>query len=391
MPPQASKNGKRFAKIFAFAAVLFFIAFILIRFFHLSPLILGGPKSVVHFLTNSGLKSDNNRVNILLLGLGGEGHDGPYLTDSMIIASIDKDGRDVALISIPRDIWVPDIKGKINSVYATGYEKDKTGLKKAESKVQKLFGLPIHYGIRLDFSGFERAIDQVDGLDITVDNSFIDPKFPIDGKENDTCGFQIETKIENGVKNVYFRESTSSAQASASATLLTDDNDPFTCRYETLNFKKGPTHMDGKTALKYVRSRHGTNDEGSDFARSVRQEKVIVAFRQRILSLDTLTNPKKILDLINTFGNSIDSDITGNEVPLLARIFPKVDQNAIRRITLDAANPDSRLEIGDPANYGGQYVLTPKNGNWQDLADYIQGEVFKTVQASTSPSPSPKK
>ncbi len=394
MPPQ-KRNGNRFVKIFAFATVLFFVAFFAIKFFHLSPLLLGGPKSVVQFLTNSGLKSDNNRINILLLGIGNENHDGPNLSDSMIILSVDKNGKDAALISIPRDIWVPDLNQKINAAYAIGQVRNKTGLKLAESTIQKLFGLPIHYGIRIDFTGFEKAVDLVDGLDINVDNSFTDNKYPIEGKENDTCGYEIENRLENGISNVYFRQATSSAATAAklatpSATLLTEDNDPFTCRYETLIFAKGQTHMDGKMALKFVRSRHGNNNEGSDFARSARQEKVLLAFRQKTLSLGTITNPKKILDLTYTFGSSIDTDITSYEIPLFAKLFPKVDQSAVRKVTLDSDRPESKLEVGDPSQYGGAFVLLPKGGSWQDLADFIQGEVFKTLTTPT-PSNSPKK
>lgn len=391
MPSQTrNRRHNHFAKIFAFAAVLFFVAFLLIKFFHFSPLLLGGPKSVVQFLTNTGLKSDNNRINILLLGVGGEGHEGPYLTDTMIIASVDKDGHDVALISVPRDIWVPDKKEKINTVYANS----KNGLKPIEQTFSKLFGIPIHYAVRIDFSGFEKAVDLVDGLDIAVDNSFTDNKYPIAGKEDDTCGYEIENRRQNGILNVYFKQATSSAttaekSATSSATLLKEENDPFICRYETLSFAKGQTHMDGKTALKFVRSRHGDNDEGSDFSRSVRQEKVLLAFRQKVLSVGIL-NPKKILDLTATFGSSQDTDITSYEIPLFIKLFQKVDQNAVRKITLDSGKPDSKLEAGDPSQYGGAFVLLPKGGSWQDLADFIQGEIFKTVQGSSSPPPTNK-
>ncbi|MDO8487224.1 MAG: LCP family protein [Candidatus Curtissbacteria bacterium] len=375
MSPQ-KRNGNRFVKIFAFAAVLFFVALFAIKFLHLSPFVLSGPKSVVQFLTTTGLKSDNNRTNILLLGVGGEGHDGPYLTDTMMIASIDKDGKGVALISIPRDIWVPDQKEKINAVYP----KNNNNLKITEQIVTGLLGLPIHYGVRIDFSGFERAVDLVGGLDINVDNSFTDARYPINGKENDTCGIQFETKLENGVENVYFKDATGSATL-----LIPEENDPFTCRYETLKFQKGQAHMDGKTALKYIRSRHGDNNEGSDFARSTRQEKVILAFRQKVLSASTLLNPKKILNLINTFGGSVDTDIGSSEIPFFLELFPKVGQNAIRKIALDADNVNSRLEVGDFSIYGG-YVLLPKGGSWQDLAAYIKGEIEKIATPSATPA-----
>lgn len=377
MLPQ-KRNSNRFTKILVFVGALSLLAIFLVKFFHLSPLIFGGPQSVVEFLTNSGLESDNNRVNILLLGIGGDGHEGPYLTDTIIIASVDRDAKDVILISIPRDIWVPDKRDKINSIYANS----KNDLKVTEQTISKLFGVPIHYALRIDFSGFEKAVDLVDGLDITVDNSFTDYKYPIAGRQDDTCGIEIETKLEDGIKNTYFKDAT------GSATLLTEENDPFICRYETLNFKRGQTHMDGTIALKFVRSRHALGDEGSDFARSARQEKVLLAFRQKVLSVGTLTNPKRIIDLMSTFGNSIHTDITSQEVPYFLKLLSEVDQSALRKISLDADHEDSRMEVGDPAFYGG-YVLLPKDGSWQELADYIQGEIFKTVQSF--PSPTPKK
>lgn len=376
MSPQTrTAKGGRFVKILGFIGILLIFALIMIKFLHLNPLIFGGPQSVVQFLTNSGLKSDNNRVNILLLGIGGEGHDGPYLTDTIILASVDKSGKDVALISIPRDTWVPDKEERINAVYAD----NKNNLKPTEQTVSKLFGVPIHYALRIDFSGFEKAVDLVDGLDITVDNSFTDYKYPISGRKDDTCGIEIEAKLENGIKNTYFKDAT------GSATLLTEENDPFVCRYETLNFAKGQIHMDGAMALKFVRSRHALGDEGSDFARSARQEKVLLAFRQKVLSVGTLTNPKKIADLLSTFGNSIDTDITPVEIPYFLKLFPTIDPSTIRKITIDSDRPDSKLEVGDPTQFGGAFVLLPKGGSWQELADYIQGEIFKNVSASPTP------
>ncbi len=380
MPPQ-KRNGNRFVKIFAFTIVLFFMAIFAIRFFHISSLFLSGPQTVVQLLTNTGLKSDNNHTNILLLGIGGAGHDGPYLTDTMMLASIDKNGKDVALISIPRDIWFADQKEKINAVY----ENTNNNIKETEQTISTLLGVPIHYGVRLDFSGFEKAVDLVGGLDINVENSFTDARYPIDGKENETCGIQFETKLENGVQNTYFKDAT------GSAILLTEDNDPFTCRYETLTFTQGPTHMDGATALKFVRSRHALGPEGSDFARSARQEKVLLAFRQKVLSVGTFTSPQKIIGLANTFGDSVDTDITSSDIPLFVNLFLKVDKSAVRKIVLDAGRQDSVLDVGDPALYDGLFVLLPKNNDWQALVNYLHQQIFNppTPLPSATPTPTP--
>jgi len=109
--------------------------------------------------------------------------------------------------------------------------------------VSEVTGQPVNYALVIDFSGFQDIINTLGGIDVTVDRSFTDTKYPIAGKENDTCG--------------------------ADPTLA--------CRYLTIHFEKGPTHMIGATALEFVRSREGDNGENTDFARSARQQKVIAA------------------------------------------------------------------------------------------------------------------
>ena len=292
-------QSRSIVKILAASFVMLFLVAAVIKLLGLADLVLGGPKTVFNLITNTGLKSDNDHINVLLLGIGGQGHEGPNLTDTMILASIEKDGQDVTFVSIPRDLWAPSISAKINAAYAYGQEKNNQGLILAKNTVGQLFDIPIHYAIRVDFSGFVRAADLVDGLDVDVENSFVDLKYPIEGKEDDTCGLKIETQKINEVNTQVVIDATGSAN------IISEENDPFTCRYETISFTKGPTHMDGATALKFVRSRHGTNNEGSDFARSARQQKVILAFRQKVLSGQTLLNPKTIINLATTFRGAI--------------------------------------------------------------------------------------
>ncbi|MCR4324635.1 MAG: LCP family protein [Candidatus Curtissbacteria bacterium] len=369
--PQKSFSVVKILIIVTIVAALFFA---LIKYFDLGKYFFKGPQTVVQLITDSGLKSDNDRINVLLLGIGGVGHDGPDLTDTIILASVKKDGSDVALISIPRDLWVPDVSYKINHIYAIGQEDDENGLELAEENVSVLMGLPIHYAARVDFNGFIKAVNLVEGLDINVENSFVDPRYPIPGKEDDLCGLTIEEQEKDGVKEQVVKDATGAAIPLID---ITDDGSPFVCRYETLSFKKGPTQMDGVTALKFVRSRHGTNGEGSDFARSARQQKVILAFREKVFSTGTLTNPKTIIDLIGTFDQSIDTNIKNEDVPLFVKLSQKIDPNKIRAIVLDAGREESVLEFGLPQNYGGQSVIIPKDANWTELSEYVQGEVFK--------------
>lgn len=366
---KSQKKSDSLAKIFGLSILLFLLTVAVIKFLNLERFVVRGPKTVIQLITDSGLKSDNGRVNVLLLGIGGGGHEGPNLSDTIILASIDKGGRDVALVSIPRDLWAPSFSAKINSAYAYGREKDQ-GLELAKKTVSLLFGIPVHYAVRVDFGGFVKAADLMGGLDINVEVPFTDSKYPLFGREDDTCGLAVESGFENGMRVTVVRDAT------GSATVATEENNPFTCRYETISFARGLVHMDGAAALKFVRSRHGTNDEGSDFARSARQQKVILAFREKVFSTQMLANPATILDLVETFGESLDFDIESEDAPHFARLAQKIEPASIRRIVLDSGRDESVLDIGDSQEHGGQFVLVPKIGGWQDLAEYVQGEIF---------------
>lgn len=362
------------AKIILLSAVILVAFVALLYMLKLDKYALKGPSSVVKLIMDSGLKSDHGRTNVLLLGIGGKGHEGPDLTDTIMLASVDKDSKDVVLVSIPRDLWVPDSQHKINSVYAFAREKDKNGLEEAKKTVSTLLGVPVHYAFRIDFNGFIKAIDQVNGLDIDIENAFSDPIYPISGREDDLCGLTIENVDKDGAQVKVVKDATGSA---IPLDEINEQNDPFVCRYETLNFKKGLTHMDGLTTLKFVRSRHGTNGEGSDFTRSARQQKVILAFREKVLSSETLTNPKTVISLLGTFGDSIDTDIQDDDIGLFAKLATKLQAQNVRRVVLDATEKDGRLEFGLPQDFFGQSVLIPKNNSWTELGEYIQSELFK--------------
>lgn len=279
------------------------------------------------------LASTANRTNILLLGIGGEGHAGSKLTDSIMLVSLDLSSKIPTLISLPRDIWVNSLAAKINTAYYYGEEKEKgSGLSAAKAAVSELTGLTVHYGLVLDFAGFTKAIDAVGGIDLVVDNAFDDFKYPIPGKET---------------------------------------AEPESARYEHIHFDAGATHMDGATALKFVRSRHAEGDEGTDFARSLRQQKVINAFRQKIFSTSTLFNQQALSSLKSSIESSVITDISESEYGSFVRIFMTIAHDqSIKRL-------DFESQFTNPKNtkpYGGQWVLTPKT-NLEELYAYVQTEL----------------
>lgn len=392
---QASPGKKRGKILKRFFPVLTVATLLILIGFFIS--FVTGPGKVFKFIfQQSGLKSDDGRVNILLLGNAGGVHDGAYLTDSIVVASYNLKEDKTYLFSIPRDLWLDKLKVKINAVYEIGDEKNQ-GLLLSEQTMGDILGIPIHYAIRLDFRGFVKAIDEVGGVDLDVERSFQDSLYPIEGRENDLCGFKEEERDfgEDEAKKLNIEPGKKKVLISPEGQVATDSAEQskgyvyFTCRFETVNFKAGLTHMNGETALKYVRSRMGTNNEGSDFARSRRQQKVIEAFRKKVLSLETLANPTKVKGLIDAFGQSFETDIPMEHLLEFYKLAKK-DQKS-QSFVIGAGGKAALLTNPPLQDYGEAWVLVPKGGNFnqihQFVAQVLKGEISE-YEATTAARPS---
>lgn len=275
------------------------------------------------------LKNTDGITNIALLGVGGQGHSGGELTDSILIASINHATNTPTLISIPRDIYLMSQRAKINSIYYYGEEAEEgTGLTKLQAALTEITGLPIHYSLLIDFSGFIKAIDAVGGITVNVERSFDDYKYPIPGKEN---------------------------------------AEPESERYEHLRFEAGTQKMDGVTALKFVRSRHALGDEGTDFARSARQQKVISAFISSLVSTDTVFNIERINTLKSALSSSIKTNIDDSLISSFTKLGLGLNFEALRSISIESLlyNPKNL------APYGGAWVLIPIT-DWSTIHTYVQ-------------------
>jgi polyisoprenyl-teichoic acid--peptidoglycan teichoic acid transferase len=330
--------------------------------------------------------AQDQKLNLLLLGVGGGSHDGPDLTDTIIYANIDPNSKQVTLVSLPRDLWDPQTEAKVNTVYTFAEQREAgSGLDATKQMVTNILGQPIDYAVKIDFDGFVKAVDMVGGLDITVDNTFDDYEYPLSGMEADPCGL-TEDRIA----------SLSAEIASGSATPVS----AFPCRYEHLHFDKGPQKMDGETALKYVRSRHGTGKEGSDFARSKRQEKVISAFKDRMLSVDTFLNPVKLVNLMNVLQDSIRTDIKEEEYDDFIKLAKKMEGAKIKSAVIDTGDQSEQrfgLLENPPISrtYKNQWVLSPREGNgeYSEIQKYvacqIKGENCMVGRLGTVVTPTP--
>lgn len=347
--------------------VFFILGYFLINIIKHSDFLFG-----LLFKKEIALKETNDRINILLLGIGGGRHEGPNLTDTIILANLDTEKNKVTLTSIPRDLWVPDLESvnkKINGAYSQGEDKEKSGgLTLSKAAVKKVTGQNVNYVVVVDFSGFVKAVDLLGGLDVTIDRSFDDHQYPISGREEDSCGHPDEE----------IKEFTATASAEIELANF------FSCRYKYLHFDKGTTHMDGETALEFVRSRHGTNGEGSDFARSKRQEKMIKAFKDKMLSLETLASPTKVIGLYDTIKDSIHTDIKEEEFDDFIRLSRKLKTAQIQSTVIDAGDEiNGRPGLLKYAPITEEFhflsVLIPRigNGNFSEIHEYERCEIEK--------------
>lgn len=303
------------------------------------------PVSVFSQIINPrSLEQTDGRTNVLILGVDRRSNAGfisGVLTDAIMVASLDPKKNRLTSISLPRDLWVKydeQSSGKINAAYAIG------GVELSKKIVSQVLGIPIHYFVVVDFQSFEQAIDILGGIDIEVENTFDDYKYPIFGKELDECGGDPEYK----------------------------------CRYEHLHFDKGYQHMDGKTALTFARSRHAKGPEGSDFARIKRQQKVVDAVKNKILSLKLLTNPAKIKELYDLFATAVETDIGWGEVEALLPLSGKAASLKTQFHLIDGSwnSEEALLYTPEAELYGGAFVLVPKAGDYSEIHYFVQKILF---------------
>lgn len=233
-------------------------------------------------------------ISVLLLGYGGGTHDGGSLTDSIMVSQIRPHDQKINLISIPRDLWIDVSTDSVTPNFAKiNYLYPSSNSTITKLKISEILGINIDYYLALDFSGFTKAIDQLGGIDLKITKKFEDPWYPIDIGTTDTCN-----KSPDDIKAI---------EATMSGDLLAQQ---YTCRYETLKFDIGTTHLNGITALKYARSRHSPTD-GGDFNRSLRQRQVILAIRDKVININFLP---KIIPLIKTLKYHLFTDITSIDI-----------------------------------------------------------------------------
>ncbi len=291
--------------------------------------ILGQIKHLVESADKKLKGEEDSRINILLLGMGGKNHEGGYLTDTIILVSLDPNTKKISMLSIPRDMTIPvENSGwrKINNINAFAeMEEEGSGGIAISQALGDILNIPIDYYFRIDFEGFMNIIDEIDGINVYVDNILEDKTYPIMGMET---------------------------------------AEPYEARFEHLYIEKGWQKMDGSLALKYARSRHAAGLEGSDFARARRQQKIISAAKDKMLSKNLLFHPTKVYNIIEELNNHISTNLKVWEIVKLWQNFKDIKSEDITSQVLDNSIGGLLREArGD----SGAYILTPRSGDFNEI------------------------
>lgn len=285
--------------------------------------------------------TDLHYLNLLLLGSDNDAKfaSGAVLTQTVIVVRVDFDNKKVTMVSLPRDLWVPSDRGsccyKLDEI--SGNETDGAntpldaklhGFAHTLATIEKDFSIPISAFAWVGLDGFVKVIDTLGGVDVDVLHPIVDDTYPDD------------------VNNA----------------------DPYA--YKRLDIPAGPQHLDGRTALEYVRSRH--SDANGDFGRSARQQSVLAALRKK---LDDPTLLTKLDEFAADLQGSVLTSLQISQVVQLAQFARGLKSSDIAQIVL------SPPDYGHGANVNGKDVVQP---NWDAIAQAVKQIFPDTAQGTVS-------
>ncbi len=307
-------------------------------------------------LQSQPLKQDSHgRSNFLILGTSEDdpGHGGAYLTDSMMVLSIDQNKKNAYMFSIPRDLYVKygmacnsGYAGKINEYFNCvndDYESsdaEQERLTKTQAFVGDIVGVDIQYGIHVNNTVIRDAVDAVGGVDVNIQGSNGDPG-------------------------------------------VLDTNFDWRCKYKCnlVKYTNGVHHLDGAHALYLAMARgdvaptYGLGN--SNFDREKNQQKIIVALKEKATTTGTLTNLAKVTGLIDALGQNLRTNIQTKEIQTLMKLGAEIKTDSIKSISLF----DGDKSVVMSGGYNGASVVMPSAG----IFDYSEIRAFIAGNLNSSP------
>jgi LCP family protein required for cell wall assembly len=266
-----------------------------------------------------------SRLNVLLLGSDFRPQEASNSqwgnSDTILLISIDPGARGAAMISVPRDLYLPNIPGvgaeKINAAYREG------GPALAVRVVSDLLAVPIHRWASVDVRAFQRIIDAVGGVIIDVERPIRDDEFPNE---------------DYSVRRVFI--------------------------------PAGIQWLDGERAMFYARSRHSS----TDFERANRQQRLLVELKARVASPGIAP---RLSTLVSTLADTVRTDMSPREALALARMAASAQMASVRSLVLTP--PAFGQEIIRPDLYAVQPDLPRIRAA---VTTYLSAEAAGAVAAS---------
>lgn len=259
---------------------------------------------------------EKNRTDILILGMRGEDdpdatNGGAFLTDTILIFSFDKTTKKSSVVSVPRDLYIQisDEMAKINEVYERSLSQ-KNWATFTKTIFSKITGIYIDNVVVFDFSSFKKIIDDLGGIDITLDKPF---------EEKTQWGFEFQLPA-------------------------------------------GLNHLDGQNALYYARSRYSS----SDFDRSRRQQQIIMAIKNKIMQMNFLADPIKSFSILNTVRSEIKTDFNILDIKGLLDLAKEFDQSKSKEYVISSDN------LVYQSFDNSIFILLPKGDNFDQIKKLFQ-------------------
>ena len=342
---RSSKSGKRFLKVCLTIIWIIVIFFLSVWFISWFKWLFDNVKKVLVSSVSKTVwtpmkKDQYNSVNVLILWYGWATHQWWFLTDSIMVASRNPDENNVTLFSLPRDLYVKSPVtngyGRINAIFPQYYSRTQSVEESAlwfAWKVGEMLGLDIPYYATVDFQTFKEIVDSLWWVDVYVDKTINDPQYPADDM----------------------------------------------IHYNPFYIEAWEQHLDGNTALKYARSRHTT----SDFDRAKRQQKLIIAIKDKMLeqwlSISTATQ------LYDQYKKYIQTNISAQEMLRTVQFLPEIKEFSSFGYTSTCGDRDVTRMVpwcflyNPPmAQFGGMSVLLPDGASAGNVSNYEEMKTFVT-------------
>lgn len=238
--------------------------------------------------------------------------------------------------------------------------------------IEEITGIPIHYGVSINFKGFIQLVDAIGGVEIILDKPF-----------NEALQFN-EMHVCDGDKGGVFTIPTGKYEYKK------DERGKIVAQYPLCGNKNpecegnfelpaGKNQLNGSKALCYARARYGSND----FERAKRQQLVIQKIKEKTMNIGTLSDFGKVNGILNALGDNVRTDMQAWEMQQFFSLYQKTDNpQIIQRVLEDS---EEGLLYNPQNSNGAGYILLPRGDNYDRIKNLFQNVFAMGNQADIKP------